>query len=164
MTSSDVVLATSSPPPTQDPNTQRKSGRAIRKPDLFAREHHEGSVISNDSSVKRKRQQESDAFPNQNGHGEDVRDSHTESENDDERSTIEEDASRRRAKSTGRNRKAASKSSTKRPRTSASPSRALAIRPANVPSKSAVQKAKSQKARARPSQVNREGLYGRRPV
>jgi hypothetical protein len=169
MASIDALLATS-PSTIQDPSSQRKSRRATRKPDLFAEEHHEGSLINSNGSVKRKRQQISDAYSNQNGGEEAARSPHDEDEDEDvhgddedEDSAVEEDSHRNRTKSTNRIKKATSKSSTKRPRISHSPSRTLAIRPAKVPSKSALQKGKAQKARSRPSQIAREGLYGRHP-
>lgn len=149
--SSDAALATS-PPTTQDSNNRRKSGRAVRKPDLFADEHHEGSITSN-GSVKRKRQQRSDAFFDQD----DAEIEEEDLDDEDEGSADEEDFNERRPQP--RSKKAASKPTTKRPKISANPSKTLAIRSANVPSKN-YQKSKGLKARSRPSQVNQEGLYG----
>jgi hypothetical protein len=55
------------------------------------------------------------------------------------------------------------KPSTKKARVSNGTGTTLAIRSANVPSKSASHKVKVQKARARQSQVDQEGLYGKYP-
>ena len=45
--------ATSSPNGTQD-ESRRKSGRVVKRPDIFAEEDHQGSILSN-GSAKRKR-------------------------------------------------------------------------------------------------------------
>lgn len=105
-------------------------------------------------SVKRKRQPNGHALLDQ----EDDKLEDEESEDESEGSTDEEELKEQRRKS--RHKGQATKPMTKRPRMSNGTETALAIRPANVPSKSASQKAKVQKARLRQSQVDQEGLYG----
>jgi cohesin complex subunit SA-1/2 len=155
MTSSDAALA-SSPPATQETSDRRKSGRAVRKPDLFAEEHHEGSLLS-DGSVKRKRQPNGDTFADE---GDDEPEDEESAEESDGLPDEEELKERNRK---SRNKKGTTRPTTKRPRVSNGTGTTLAIRSANVPSKNATQKAKVQKARSRQSQVNQEGLYGTPP-
>lgn len=150
MASSDAALA-SSPPTTQEISDRRKSGRAVRKPDLFAEEHHEGSLLIN-GSVKRKRQPNGDTFLDPDADEPDDEDSVEESEG----SANEEELKEKRRKP--RNKRATPKSTTKRAKITNGNGTTLAIRSANVPSKSASQKAK---ARSRQSQVGQEDLYGR---
>jgi cohesin complex subunit SA-1/2 len=155
MTFSDDAHA-SSPPVTEETTNRRKSGRAVRKPDVFAEEHHEGSLLSNGSG-KRKRQPNGDVMPDS-----DPDNDENEAEDSDEESegsADEEELKERRRQS--RNKKTRSKSTTKRAKISSGHGTTLAIRSANVPAKGASQKAKVQKARLRQSQVNQEGLYGK---
>ena len=152
MTSSDAALASSSPT-TQQTNQRRKSGRAVRKPDVFAGEQHGGSLLSN-GSIKRKRQVNGDSFVGEDDDEMEGEDSDVESEG-----FADEEELRERRRQLVKN-KAAAKPTKKRPKTSNDTATTLAIRPANVPSKIGSQKAKIQKARSRQSQVNQEGLYG----
>lgn len=154
MTSPDAPIA-SSPPTTQETSDRRKSGRAVRKPDVFAEERHEGSLLSNGSG-KRKRQPNGDSLLDTGDDEIEDGDSGGESEG----SADEEELKERRRQS--RNKKATPKPTTKRAKTSNGTGTTLAIRSANVPAKSASQKAGIQKARSRQSQVNQEGLYGKR--
>lgn len=153
MTTSDAALA-SSPPTTQETTDRRKSARVVRKPDIFAEEHHEGSLLSNGSG-KRKRPLNGDAFA---GEIEDGLEEEGDSSDESEGSADEEELKEGRRQS--RKSTATAKSANKRPKISNGTGTALAIRPANVPSKGVSQKAKVQKARSRQSQVNQEGLYG----
>ncbi|RMZ88690.1 hypothetical protein DV736_g4084, partial [Chaetothyriales sp. CBS 134916] len=120
---------------TQEEAGRRKSGRAIRKPDLYSQEDHTGSLLG---STKRKRvtrapvSDESDGEPDE-----------------------EEMRELRRA----RRKRTPAKPATKRARRANGASTTLAIRSANIQSKPLSKAAKVQKARARPSQVNKEGLY-----
>lgn len=152
MTSLDAGLA-SSPPTTQEIGDRRRSGRAVRKPDHFAEEHYEGSMLNN-GSAKRKRQPNGDAFVGQEG--DETQDS--DSVDQSEASADEEEVKERRRHP--RNKGTTTKPTSKRPRMANSTGTTLAIRSANVPSKSTSQRDKVQKARSRNSQVNREGLYG----
>jgi cohesin complex subunit SA-1/2 len=153
MASLDAAGA-SSPPDTQETSDRRKSGRAVRKPDHFAEEHHEGSLLSNGSG-KRKRQVNGDALLDPDVDGQEGEDSVEESEG----SADEEELKERRRQS--RNKSASANPKTKRAKFSNGTGTTLAIRSANVPSKGASQRAKVQKARSRQSQVNQEGLYGK---
>jgi cohesin complex subunit SA-1/2 len=153
MTSTDAAPA-SSPPATQQTSDRRKSGRAVRKPGLFAEEYHDGSLLSN-GSAKRKRQPNGDTLNEPSGDEDEDEDEDDESEG----SANEEELKERRRQS--RNKKATTKPASKRARLSDENGTTLAIRSANVPSKSASQKVKVQKARWRQSQVNQEGLYGK---
>lgn len=141
---------TSSPPTTQETNDRRKSGRAVRKPDLFAEEHHEGSLLSN-GSVKRKRQPNGYVLLGPDADDPDENDSGEESEG----SLNEEEVKEKRRESRYKT------PTNKRAKTSNGTGTTLAIRSAHVPSKSLSQKAKVQKARSRQSQVNQDGLFGK---
>jgi len=153
MDSPEVAPASSSPT-TQETSDRRKSGRAIRKPDLFAEEHHEGSLLSN-GPVKRKRQPNGDATLDPDADELEDEDLVEESEG-----SANEELKERTRKS--RNKKATTKPMTKRAKITNGTGTTLAIRSANLPSKSASQRAKVQNARSRQSQVNQEGLYGKR--
>jgi cohesin complex subunit SA-1/2 len=150
----------SSPLATQETTNRRKSGRAVRKPDVFAEEHHEGSLLSSGSG-KRKRQPNGDVLPDPENDNDEIDDDEEDSDEESEGSADEEEIKERRRQA--RNKNAQSKSTTKRAKISSVPGTTLAIRSANVPAKGASQKAKIQKARSRQSQVNQEGLYGKRP-
>ena len=137
---------------TQD-ESRRKSGRAIRRPDIFAEEEHQGSILSN-GSAKRKRtstSKKADAEDDDNDDSEETEDDDESESEPDEEETKE----RRRAQ---KRKTATSKPAAKRAKT-ANSSATLAIRSANIPSRPATKGAKTQKARARPSQVNKEGLF-----
>jgi cohesin complex subunit SA-1/2 len=157
MTFSDDAQA-SSPPATEEVTNRRKSGRAVRKPNVFAEEHHEGSLLSNGSG-KRKRQPNGDVMPDSDPDHDEIEDEADESDEESEASAGEEELKERRRQS--RSRKAQSKSTTKRAKISSGTGTTLAIRSANTPAKGASQKAKIQKARSRQSQANQEGLYGK---
>ena len=137
----DVEAAT--PNGTQE-ESRRKSGRTVKRPDIFAEEEHEGSLLINGSAKRKRAPGRPDPV---NGEGdeedEDDDDDGSEGEPDEE----EQREQRRRQKKPRLTAKQA------KPTTST-----LAIRSANIPGKSS-KAAKAQKARARPSQVNKEGLY-----
>ncbi|KAF7507765.1 hypothetical protein GJ744_010066 [Endocarpon pusillum] len=152
MTSRDVAIG-SSPPITQENGERRKSGRAVRKPDVFAEEHHEGSLLINGSG-KRKRQSRGDALLDLDADA--FQEEESESDEQSEGSADEEELKERRRQS--RQKKSTPKPS-KRVKISNGTGTTLAIRSAKVTPKSASQKARVQKARSRQSQVNQEGLY-----
>jgi cohesin complex subunit SA-1/2 len=131
-------------------STRRKSGRVPRRPDVFAEEEHAGSLLTN-GSAKRKRISNITAEDIQDDDDDD--DSSEDGDSDSEPGEEELKEKRRNQ----RKRPKVSKSASKR--AGAKPSTTLAIRSANVPSRSASKSAKIQKARARQSQVNKEGLY-----
>ena len=133
-----------------DASNRRRSGRQVRKPEHFGGEEHVRSVVTN-GSAKRKRINQ----PTANGVSEEEDDSESSEEEEDESEPDEEELKERRR--ANRAKKASSKQpATKKAKTNgAGPS--LAIRTAN----NATQKGKKvQKARARQSQMNEEGLYG----
>ena len=105
--------------------------------------------------MKRKRQSNEEALPESDVDG--TGDESTDEES--EGSVAEEELRHRRRLS--RNKRAAPKPTTKRAKISNGTGTTLAIRSANVSSKSASQKIKLQTARARQSQANQEGLYGK---
>ncbi|EXJ94245.1 hypothetical protein A1O1_02638 [Capronia coronata CBS 617.96] len=144
-----------SSPPNGTAEPRRKSGRIVRKPDVFSQELHEGSAFMN-GSTKRKRLTDTTAAHD----GEDQENEDEESESEDDESEGEPDEeelkARRRAQ---RTKGAAAKPATKRARTTNSSSTTLAIRSGNAQSKSGSKGAKTQKARARPSQAHQQGLY-----
>ena len=135
----------------QDAADRRKSARSIRKPEFFAEENHEGSLLSN-GSAKRKR--------TTNGTADDERDEDEDEESSSEESEGEADEEELREKRRIARSKSAGKPASKKPRTSSRRDTTLAIRSANVQSKAPSKAAKVQQARARKSQVNEEGLYG----
>lgn len=135
---------------TSTDTNRRRSGRTIRKPELFAEEHHERNFLGN-GSVKRKRKQTED------DNVEDHNDSSnsTSSEEDEEEPDEEELKERRR---TSRNGKVVASHPAKRPKTNGA-STTLAIRSANIPAQPRSKAARTAKARARPSQLHQEDLY-----
>ena len=135
----------------QDAAQRRKSARSIRKPDLFADEHHDGSVLSN-GSTKRKRTTNG-TVDDGSDEDEDQDSSSEESEGEADEEELKE--ARRTAKS-----KTAGKPAQKKARKSNGGDATLAIRSANVQSKGPSNVAKLQQARARKSQADEEGLYG----
>ncbi|KIW64169.1 hypothetical protein PV04_09122 [Phialophora macrospora] len=138
--------------------SRRKSGRAVRQPAVFSREHHVGSVLTNGAS-KRKRAHDGSA----ENEGEEEQDVTSEDDGDDEdeeddEPDEEELKEQRRAK---RAKAAPAKPAAKRAKTTSRHSTTLAIRSANIRRKPAAKASKTtaQKARARPSQAQRQGLY-----
>lgn len=150
-----AAVASQSTTMEDSPANRRRSGRQIRKPAQFAEEEHVGSVVTN-GSAKRKRTPKATENGLDDGESEsdEEEDDEEEEEEDDEDPDEEELKEQRRA---SRAKKAPSKKpASKKPKTNGTgPS--LAIRPA---SKVAPKGKKTQKARARPSQANEEGLYG----
>lgn len=130
-------------------SSRRKSGRVSRRPDVFAEEEHQGSLLMN-GSAKRKRI----AYDQTNDSDEDPEDS--EEDSDDSEPAEEEVRAKRREQ---KKRAPAAKPPSKRAKTTPNSRATLAIRSANVQSKPATKAQKLQKARARPSQVHKEGLY-----
>ena len=145
--------ATSTPNGTQD-ESLRKSGRAIRRPDIFAEEDHQGSILSN-GSAKRKRTPISKAA---NTDQDQDLDSEEESEDTESESEADEEEMKEKRRAQ-RNKPAMAKPATKRAKTANTAGTTLAIRSANIPSRPATKTAKKQNARARPSQMNKEGLF-----
>jgi cohesin complex subunit SA-1/2 len=143
----DIMDSDSELPNGTAESTRRKSGRVHRRPDMFAEEEHAGSILTN-GSAKRKRISIITA--------EDVEDDEETSEDEEDDSEPDEEEVREKR----RNQRKRPKTSKPAPkRSQAKPSTTLAIRSANVPSRPASKSAKIQKARARQSQVNKEGLY-----
>lgn len=120
---------------------------------MFAEEDHQGGVLSN-GSVKRKRTPLSKAT-NADGADEDTgseESAEEESESEPDEEEVKEQRRTQRKKTTG-------KHAAKRTKTVNGSNATLAIRSANIPSRPANKSAKTQKARARPSQANNEGLF-----
>jgi cohesin complex subunit SA-1/2 len=136
---------------TLDAANRRKSTRSIRKPELFAEERHEGSLLSN-GSMKRKRSTNG-AVDEELDENEDQESSPEESEGEADEEELREKRRVTRSKTTG-------KPTPKKARKSNGVGATLAIRSANVQSKVPSKVAKNQQARARKSQANEEGLYG----
>ncbi|KIX08214.1 uncharacterized protein Z518_02870 [Rhinocladiella mackenziei CBS 650.93] len=126
--------------PNGTPESRRRSGRIVRKPDLFSQENHEGSVLTN-GSTKRKRVTNATT---------------ADDDEDDEEPDEEELRAERRAP---RARATAAKPATKRTKTASGPNTTLAIRSAKSQSKSGTKGSKTQKARVRPGQMHEQGLY-----
>ena len=130
----------------EEPN-RRKSGRVVRKPEVFAEEAHVGSILSN-GSAKRKRAGHAD----EEDEIEDGLSSSASGSDDDNEPDEEETRDTRR-----KTRPTKTSHSAKKPKTNGA-STTLAIRSSNLPSKPRPKAAK-QKARARPSQMMQEGLF-----
>ena len=134
-------------------DNRRKSGRAIRKPEKFAQEEHLGSVVK--SSAKRKR------TPNgviTNALGDEADSSDEDEEEEAEESPDEEEL--REQRRAARNKKDASKPVAKKAKVTNGVTSPLTIRTAPSAKSRPTKAAQVQKARARKSQVNQEGLYG----
>ena len=147
--------------PTAKPNgtgdsSRRKSGREIRRPDHFAEEEHVGSLLSI-GSAKRKRASTANGADTKNDDDDDDLSEHDESDDDTEGSPDEEEM---REKRTVRRKKGGgTEPGAKRAKTGNGANTTLAIRSANIQSKPVGKRAKTQKARARSSQINNEGLF-----
>jgi len=128
---------------------RRRSGRVSRKPGLFAEEDYEGNY----GSSKRKRAMNGAAG---NPHDEDDDDESPSDESEGEADEEELREQRRKAKP-----KSGIKHASKKARISNGADTTLAIRSANVQSRYPSKAEKLQKARARQSQANQEGLYGK---
>ena len=146
----------SSTPVDETTTNRRKSGRQVRKPKQFGDEEHYGSVITN-GSAKRKR---TSGFPeniesDEDGASDSPDDEEEVGDDDDDEPDEEELKEQRKA---SKSRKKPSRvPASKKAKVTNGTGPALAIRPA----KSATQKgSKVQKARARLSQMNEQGLYG----
>jgi cohesin complex subunit SA-1/2 len=158
MASAAVINTSASAPSTAD---RRKSGRTVRKPELFAEERHDGSLFSN-GSTKRKRRT--------NGKTNDELDEDEDNESsleesEDNESSLEEsegeaDEEELREKRRIARYKAMGKPAPKKARKSSGVGATLAIRSANAQTKAPSKVVKVQQARARKSQANEEGLYG----
>ncbi|KAL2438712.1 Cohesin subunit psc3 [Exophiala dermatitidis] len=153
-------MEVASSPPNGTAESRRKSGRVVRKPDLFSQEHHDRSTLRN-GATKRKRTTEATAAG-----GDDDDDENEQIEEDEESETEDGDSegepdeeelkAKRRAQ---RARRPAAKPATKRAKTASGPSTTLAIRSVNAQTKSGSKASKAQRARARPSQAHQQGLY-----
>ena len=133
---------------------RRKSGRTMRRPDVFSEEVHEGSILSN-GSAKRKR------TPDDNIDPEDEEDEASSSSSDggeDDEEPDEEELKEKRKAAKARN---ATKPVQKKAKTTKSITKPLAIRPASAQNIRNARAApqKIQKARARQSQANQDTLY-----
>jgi hypothetical protein len=136
---------------TQDAANRRKSGRSIRRPELFAEERYEGSLLSN-GAMKRKR--------STNGAVDEGLDEDEDQESSPEESEGDADDEERRERRRPTRSKTTGKPTPKKARKSNGVDATLAIRSANVQSKAPSKAAKVQQARSRKSQANEEGLYG----
>jgi cohesin complex subunit SA-1/2 len=147
----DTETAIDSTTSAQDAADRRKSARSIRKPELFAEEHHEGSLLSN-GSMKRKRTTNG-TFDDDPDEDEDQDSSTEESEGEADEEELREKRRIARSKVNG-------KPASKKARKSNGVDATLAIRSANVQSKAPSKAVKVQQARARKSQAHEKGLYG----
>lgn len=147
----DADVASDPPSTAQEANDRRKSARTIRKPQLYATELDEASLLSN-GSTKRKRAVNGDVDEEDN-EDEEGETSSEESEGEADEEELREKRLAARAKTNG-------KPASKKPRTSNGAGATLAIRSANLQGRQPSKTAKVQQARARKSQVNAEGLYG----
>ncbi|KEF55428.1 uncharacterized protein A1O9_08178 [Exophiala aquamarina CBS 119918] len=142
--------------PNGAPESRRKSGRVVHKPNLFSQELHEGSILAN-GSTKRKRISRGSA-PEQ--HDDDDDDDDSDDDDDEEQSEAEPDEEELRAnRRVQKLKRPSGKPATKRTKTTNGSSTTLAIRPADKKGTAAGKGSKTQKARARPSQAHQLGLY-----
>jgi len=128
----------------------------VHKPNLFSHELHEGSILAN-GSTKRKRISRGTAPEQHDGSEDDDNDS---DEDDDEESEAEPDEEEVRAnRRAQRAKRPTGKPATKRTKTANGSSTTLAIRSTDKGSAAKAKAPKTQKARARPSQAHGLGLY-----
>ena len=139
-------------------SSRRKSGREIRKPDHFAEEEHVGSLLSN-GSAKRKRISAANGADIENGSDGDDDDSNEDNQSDNDSEDEPDEEEMREKRRTQRKKGSVARPAAKKARTANGASTTLAIRSANIPGRQAGKRAKTQKARARPSQINKEGLF-----
>ncbi|KKY27717.1 putative nuclear cohesin complex subunit [Phaeomoniella chlamydospora] len=146
-----ATTATPSTPLEESNANRRKSGRQIRKPQIFAEEDHFGSVVTN-GSAKRKRA--SRVSENDDDVDEDL--SETSEEEDEDQDEPDEEELRAQRRAAKAKKAPTKKPASKKAKVANGTGTSLAIRTTN----SAAQKGtKLQKARARPSQMHEEGLY-----
>ncbi|KAJ9639118.1 uncharacterized protein PV06_07329 [Exophiala oligosperma] len=133
--------------------SRRKSGRVIRRPGLFSQEHQQSSPFTN-GAVKRKRPTDNEGIDVlEDDEEEDSEESDTdESEDEPDEEELKERRRAQRSKST-------TKPAAKRAKTTDNSSTTLAMRPAKGGRIAGGKAAKTQKARARPSQAHLQGLY-----
>lgn len=142
--------------PNGTAESRRKSGRVVHKPNLFSQELHEGSILAN-GSTKRKRISRGSA-PDQ--HDDNEEDDDDSDDDDDEESEAEADEEELRAnRRAQRAKRTTGKPATKRTKTTNGSSTTLAIRSAGGKTGAAGKGSKTQKARARPSQAHQLGLF-----
>lgn len=128
---------------------RRRSGRTIRKPDLYSQENND-TIPSGLASAKRKR-----AHLDKADDLEDADESSDEDSEDDDQDEEPDDEELKEQRQIQR-KKRTNQPATKRVRTTNGNSTTLAIRSAN---NSTSRFTKSQKARSRPSQAHQGGLY-----
>ncbi|KAK5331906.1 cohesin complex subunit [Exophiala xenobiotica] len=139
--------------PNGTQESRRKSGRVVRRPEIFSQEHHEGSLPTNGTSKRKRPAEATDADGDEEDDEEESEDDEDESEDEPDE---EELKAQRRAQRTNA---AAAKPASKRAKTIGGSSTTLAMRPANTTRTAGGKAAKTQKARARPSQAHLQGLY-----
>lgn len=151
----DVNMEVDSSAPSGTAESRRRSGRVVRKPDVYSQQHQERSILTN-GSTKRKRLTE--ATPADDGSDEENDGEEPDSEDDESEGEPDEEElkARRRAQ---RARGTRAQPATKRAKTTGGSSTTLAIRSVNAQSKPGSKGTKTQKARARPSKAHQQGLY-----
>jgi len=136
---------------------RRKSGRVVRKPDLFSEDHYHSSFLSN-GSAKRKRISSAGA-PAEMDEDEEEQTSSDESDDVDTEDDPPDEEELREERRTQRKRASGVKPAVKRAKIAHGAGTTLAIRSGKTQSRPLAKGAKTKRARARPSQAQQEGLY-----
>ncbi|KAI1619950.1 cohesin complex subunit SCC3 [Exophiala viscosa] len=148
-------MEVSSSAPDGTAESRRRSGRVVRKPDVFAEELYDGSLPTN-GTTKRKRPAPATTVDNEQDDDQEDEDEESEEDEDEDEPDEEELKAQRRAR---RAKPQAAKPATKRAKTTNGPSTTLAFRSADAQKGAGSKASKAQKARARPSQAHQQGLY-----
>ncbi|KIW60423.1 hypothetical protein PV05_00639 [Exophiala xenobiotica] len=148
-----VIMDVNSSSPNGTQESRRKSGRVVRRPEIFSQEHHEGSLPTNGTSKRKRPTDTTDADDEEDDGEEESEDDEDESEDEPDEEELKAQRRAQRANA------AAAKPATKRAKTTGGSSTTLAMRPANTTRTAGGKAAKTQKARARPSQAHLQGLY-----
>ncbi|KAK4935103.1 cohesin complex subunit [Elasticomyces elasticus] len=148
-------MEVSSSAPNGTEESRRRSGRVVRKPDVFAEEHYDGSLPTN-GTTNRKRPAPTTTEDDEQDDEDEDEDEESEEDNDEDEPDEEELKAQRRAR---RAKPQAAKPAAKRAKTTNGPSTTLAFRSANAQKGAGNKASRAQKARARPSQAHQQGLY-----
>ncbi|KIY01342.1 uncharacterized protein Z520_02894 [Fonsecaea multimorphosa CBS 102226] len=142
------------------PESRRRSGRAVRKPEIYSQGLRDSSVLANGTGKRKRVADSTNEDDDENDESEEDDEEEEEDEDEDEEDEGEPDEEELKAQRRAQRAKAAAaKPATKRAKTSSGASTTLAIRSTNIQSKPAARASKSSKARARPSQAHQQGLY-----
>lgn len=148
-----MEVSSSAPDGTEE--SRRRSGRVVRKPDVFGEEHYRGSLLTNGTTKRKRPAATTTEHDEQDDDEEDDSEESEDDQDEDEPDEEELKAQRRARRAKGH----AAKPATKRAKTTTGPGTTLAFRSANTQKGAAGKTSRTEKARARPSQAHLQGLY-----